>query len=67
MKGDKTVNFTYTVRYLNRECKQVVLEFTTRKDAVARAEYLVNQFDYRVAVCKELMGKCVEMTMYFPK
>lgn len=61
------MNFTYTVRYLNKECEQVVMEFKTRAEAVAKAEYLTNQFDYNVAVCKELGTECVEMTMFWAK
>lgn len=61
------MKFTYTVRYVNKEFEQVVMEFDTMAKAVAKAKYLVNQFDYNVAVCKELMGECVEMTMYWAK
>ena len=61
------MNYTYTVRYVNKEFEQVVMEFDTRAEAVAKAEYLTNQFDYNVAVCKELFGKCIEMTMYWAK
>lgn len=61
------MRFEYTVRYLNEECEPRVLRFITRKEAVAKAEYIANQFGYNVAVCKELMGKCVEMTMYWPR
>lgn len=61
------MDFIYTVRYLNKECEQVVIDFDTKEKAVAKAKYLANQFDYRVAVCKELANACVEMTMYFPK
>ena len=51
----------------NKEFEQVVIEFDTKAKAVAKAEYLTNQFDYNVAVCKELFGKCVEMTMFWAK
>ena len=61
------MKYTYTVRYTNKECEQVVMEFQTKAEAVAKAEYLTNQFDYNVAVCKELLGECVEMTMFWAK
>lgn len=43
MKGDKAMNYTYTVRYVNKEFEQVVMEFNTRAEAVAKAEYLTIQ------------------------
>ena len=61
------MNYTYTVRYVNKECEQVVMEFKTRAEAVAKAEYLVAQFGYNVAVCKELGTECIKMTMFWAK
>lgn len=62
------MNFVYTVRYFSREYKQVVMTFKTKKEAVNKAKYLANQFEYNVAVCKELCnGECVEMTMYWAR
>lgn len=66
-RGDKTMNFTYTVRYINKEHKQAIMEFDTKAKAVAKAKYIVNLFGYNVAVCKELMGACVEMKIYWAK
>ena len=62
------MNFVYTVRYLSREGKRVVMTFKTNKEAVDKAKYLANQFGYNAAVCKELCsGKCVEMAMYWAR
>lgn len=61
------MNYIYTVKYISKEFKQVVMEFNTRAKAVAKAKYLTNQFGCNVAVCKELFGKCVEMKMYWAK
>lgn len=54
------MKYRFSVSYVNKEGEDRILYFDTKKEAVAKAEYLIAQFGYEVNVYKELFGQRVE-------